>query len=73
MPHTHKNRSLSDIETDLMNCLLRSPTIDSPWNPVDPDTADYYAKADRHFCLKNWSDTELYNRSQSFSIWEQSL
>ena len=29
MSFTPKNRSLSDIETDLMNCLLRSPTIDS--------------------------------------------
>ncbi|AFY93322.1 hypothetical protein [Chamaesiphon minutus] len=81
MSPTHKNRSISDIEADLINCLLAAPTIDYPWNPADPDTADYYARSDRHFCLENLSDTELYvgvaspveTRSQSFSIWEQSL
>ena len=51
MLHTRKNRSLSDIETDLMNCLLRTPTIGYPWNPADPDTADYHARSDRHFWL----------------------
>ena len=81
MPPTHQNRSISDIETDLINCLLTAPTIDYPWNPADPDTADYYARSvgvaspseNRHFCCENWSDTELYARSQSFSIWWQSL
>lgn len=73
MPPTPKNRSISDIETDLMNCLLRSPTIDYPWNPADPDTADYYVSSDRYFCLKNWSDVELDDRSQSFLIGWQSF
>jgi hypothetical protein len=73
MTTTHKNRSISDIEADLIDCLLRSPTIDYPWNPADPDTADYYARSDRHFYLENLSDAELYNRSQSCSIWWQSL
>jgi hypothetical protein len=73
MPHTRKNRSLSDIETDLMNCLLKAPTLDYPWNPADPDTADYYARSDRHFYLEIWSDAELYNRFRFFSIWRQSL
>jgi hypothetical protein len=70
---TRQNSSISDIETDLMNCLLRSPTIDYPWNPTDPDTADYYTRSDLHFSWENWSDGELYNRSQSFLIWWQSL
>jgi hypothetical protein len=69
MSPTHKNRSLSDIETDLMNCLLKAPTIDYPWNPADPDTADYYARSDCHFCLENWSDAELTARSESYLIW----
>ncbi|WP_041547951.1 hypothetical protein [Chamaesiphon minutus] len=81
MSPIRKNSSISDIETELINCLLRSPTIDYPWNPADPDTADYYARSDRHFCLENRSDAELYvgvaspveTRSQSFSIWLQSL
>lgn len=72
MSPTHTNRSIAEIETDLMNCLLRSPTIDYPWNLADPDAADYYARSDRHFYFKNWSDAELDDRSQSFSIWWQS-
>ena len=59
MPPTYKNRSILEIETDLINCLLTAPTIDYPWNPADPDTADNYARSDRHFCLENWLDTEL--------------
>jgi hypothetical protein len=84
MPFIRKNRSISDIETDLMDCLLTAPTIDSPWNPADPDTADYYARSvgvaspflrnatrteNRDFCLENWSDAELSARSESFLIW----
>lgn len=69
MSPTHQNSSLSDIEIDLMNCLLKAPTIDYPWNPADPDTADYYARSDADFCLENWSDAELYDRYQSFLIW----
>jgi hypothetical protein len=69
MSPTSKNRSIADIETDLINCLLRSPTIDYPWNPTDTDTSDYYARSDRDFCLENWSDTELCDRSESFLIW----
>jgi hypothetical protein len=64
---TPKHSSISDAETDLMNCLLTATTIDYPWNPADPDTADYYTRAEHHFSLENWSDTELYTRFQSFS------
>jgi hypothetical protein len=45
MPHTRKNRSLSDIEADLINCLLTALPIDYPWNPAAPDPADYYARS----------------------------
>ncbi len=77
MTLTQKNRSISDIETDLINCLLNAPTIDYPWNPAEPDTADYYARSvgvaspseNRDFCLENWSDAELFARSESFLIW----
>jgi hypothetical protein len=48
MSPTSKNGSIAEIETDLINCLLRSPTIDYPWNPTDPDTADYYIRSDRN-------------------------
>jgi hypothetical protein len=67
----HKDRSISDIETDLINCLLSSPTIDYPWNPTDPDTAEYYTRADLQFGGEIWSDDELYNRSRSLSMWRQ--
>jgi hypothetical protein len=66
---TRQNRSISDIETDLMNCLLTAPTIEYPWNPADPDTADYYVRSDRHFCLKDLSDAELYTRFLFFSTY----
>ncbi len=69
MTTTTKNRFISDIETDLMNCLLTATKIDYPWNPADPDTADYYTRSDYHFCLENWSDAELSARSESFLIW----
>jgi hypothetical protein len=52
MTPTTKNRSISDIEADLINCLLTAPTIDYPWNPADPDTADYYARSDATFVWK---------------------
>ena len=77
MTPTTKNRSISDIEADLINCLLTAPTIGYPWNPADPDTADYYARSvgvaspseNRHFSLENWSNAELCDRSESFLIW----
>ena len=69
MTPTTKNRSISDIEADLINCLLKAPPIEYPWNPAEPDTADYYARSDCYFCLENWSDAELSARSESFLIW----
>jgi hypothetical protein len=67
----------SEAEADLMNCLLASSTIDYPWNPTDPESADYYAVSDRNFNLDEWSDAELGQRSQSFfsqvqTCWENS-
>jgi hypothetical protein len=60
-------------EAELMAGLLAASTIDYPWNPADPDTADYYAHTDGHFSLDDWSDTEIAQRSQSLSARLQSV
>jgi hypothetical protein len=62
-------------EAELMDGLLAASTIEYPWNPTDPDTADYYAQIDRQFSLDDWSDAEIAQKSQSFyariqSVWE---
>lgn len=62
-------------EAELIDGLLAASTIDYPWNPADPDTADYYAQSDRHFSLDRWSDDEIAEKSQSFyagmqSVWD---
>ena len=67
----------SEAEADLMNCLLASSTIDYPWNPTDPESADYYAASDRNFNLDEWSEAEISQRSQAFftqvrGCWENS-
>jgi hypothetical protein len=72
-PHTLDH--LSVAEAQLMDCLLAVPTINYPWNPSDPATADYYAETDSQFSLDDWSDDEITQRSQSFfasiqSCWE---
>ena len=56
----------SNAEAELTDCLLASQTINYPWNPADPDTADYYAQSDDDFSLDDWSDAELTEKSQSF-------
>ncbi len=53
-------------EAELTDCLLASATLDYPWNPAEPETADYYAESDRHFSFDDWSDAEIEERSQSF-------
>jgi hypothetical protein len=62
-------------EAELMDGLLAASTIEYPWNPADPDTADYYAQTDRQFSLDDWSDAEIAQKSQSLyarieSAWE---
>jgi hypothetical protein len=64
--HQSSSHKSSEAEADLMNGLLASPTIDYPWNPTDPETADYYAASDRNFNLDEWSEAELGQKSQSF-------
>jgi hypothetical protein len=58
--------NLSETEAELMDCLLASSTIEYPWNPNDPETADYYAASDSQFSLDDWSDAEIGERSQAF-------
>jgi hypothetical protein len=57
---------LSQTEAELMDCLLATSTIDYPWNPADPETADYYTESDSHFSLDEWSDAEIGQKSASF-------
>jgi hypothetical protein len=62
-------------EAELMDGLLAASTIEYPWNPADPDTADYFAQTDRQFSLDDWSETEIAEKSQSLyaqiqSVWE---
>lgn len=65
-----QHRPIAEIETDLIDCLLAAPTIPYPWNPADPDTADYFADSDRLFSLEDLSNANLgvaasvENRSQ---------
>ncbi len=56
----------SEVQAQLIDCLLASSTSTYPWNPTDPDAADYYLEADRHFSLDDWSDAEITQRSRSF-------
>ncbi len=56
----------SEVQAQLIDCLLASSTSTYPWNPAEPDTADYYLEADRHFSLDDWSDAEITQRSRSF-------
>jgi hypothetical protein len=55
----------SETEAELMDCLLASSTS-YPWNPTDPETADYYSQSDTHFSLDNWTEEEVSMKSQSF-------
>ena len=68
---------LSEVQAQLVDCLLASATVNYPWNPAEPATAAYYLESDRHFSLDSWSDAELNQRSQSFfaqiqSCWQNS-
>ncbi|MCY7366729.1 MAG: hypothetical protein LH474_01070 [Chamaesiphon sp.] len=56
----------SEVQAQLIDCLLASSTITYPWNPAEPATADYYLETDRHFNLDDWSDAEITQRSRSF-------
>ena len=56
----------SEVQAQLIDSLLASSTANYPWNPSDPDTADYYLETDRYFSLEGWSETEIGQRSRSF-------
>lgn len=56
----------SEVQAQLIDCLLASSTSTYPWNPAEPDTAEYYLETDRHFSLDDWSDAEITQRSRSF-------
>jgi hypothetical protein len=56
----------SEVQAQLIDCLLAASTITYPWNPAEPATADYYLETDRHFSLDDWSDAEIMQRSRSF-------
>lgn len=56
----------AQAEAELTDCLLTSPTLDYPWDPTEPATADYYTESDSYFSLDDWSDNEVAQRSQSF-------
>ncbi|WP_309738445.1 hypothetical protein [Chamaesiphon sp. OTE_20_metabat_361] len=53
-------------EAELMDCLLAATTTEYPWNPADPDTADYYTQTDSQFNLDDWSEAEIADRSSAF-------
>lgn len=55
-----------EVQAQLLDSLLASSTSTYPWNPAEPDTADYYLETDRHFSLDDWSDAEITQRSRSF-------
>jgi hypothetical protein len=56
----------SEVQAELIDSLLTASTINYPWHPGSPDTADYYLEADRHFSLDDWSEAEIGQRSRSF-------
>ena len=56
----------SEIQAQLIDCLLAASTTTYPWNPAEPATADYYLETDRHFSLDDWSEAEITQRSRSF-------
>lgn len=61
-----EHHNSSEAEAELIDCLLASPTLDYPWNPADPETADYYTQSDRYCSLDDWSDREITQQSESF-------
>ncbi len=56
----------SEVQAQLIDCLLAASTTTYPWNPAEPATADYYLETDRHFSLDDWSEAEITQRSRSF-------
>jgi hypothetical protein len=54
------------IAAELVELLLESPTVNYPWNPADPATADYYDELEGQFSLDDWSEAELNERANSF-------
>jgi hypothetical protein len=60
-------------EAELIDGLLAASTTEYPWNPADPDTADYYGRTDSHFSLDEWSEAEIAQRSQALSAQMQSV
>ena len=56
-PRSPQTKS-SQAQAELIDCLLTSSTISYPWNPAEPETADYYIESDRHFSLDEWSDVD---------------
>jgi hypothetical protein len=62
MTPDRQKRLITDIESELINCLLECPKIDDPWNTAD------YAESDDNLSLENLSDAEIPARSQSFFL-----
>jgi hypothetical protein len=60
-------------EAELIDGLLAASTIEYPWNPADPDTAEYYTHTDGNFSLDDWPDAEIAQRSHSLSAQMQSV
>jgi hypothetical protein len=60
------DRHITNPAAELVELLWESPTVDYPWNPADPNTADYYSESDSQFSLDDWSETELQERSDRF-------
>ncbi len=57
--------SYDRAEAELMDCLLAADS-NYPWEPAEPDTAEYYDRSDLHFSMDDWSDEEIAQRSESF-------
>lgn len=62
-PERHE---LAEAEAELMDCLLASSTTNYPWNPTEPEAAEYFTESDRHFTFDDWSDEQITHQSQSF-------
>lgn len=62
-PERHE---LAEAEAELMDCLLASSTTNYPWNPAEPEAAEYFTESDRHFTFDDWSDEQITHQSQSF-------
>ncbi|PSB54927.1 hypothetical protein [Chamaesiphon polymorphus] len=66
MTPARPQRPIAEIESDLLDCLLKCPQIDLQARPTTPDFTDYYRESDCPSILLDLRDENFQARSQAF-------